>query len=195
MSGDSMWLIVGLGNPGAQYADTRHNAGRATVTLMAERADASFYSHRAQVMVAKARLGGDRVLLAYSRTYMNVTGPAVAGLAHYEGIAPDRVLVIHDDLDLAAHDLRLKMGGGAGGHNGLRSISAALKTQDYARLRIGVGRPPGQMDAARYVLAPIPRAQQAEWGVTYELAADAATDVVVQGFTKAQMELHSRESR
>ena len=199
MPKESRWLIVGLGNPGIEYANTRHNVGRATVVLLANRAHASFFSHRSQTMVAKAKLGGpgsgEPTFLAYSKTYMNVSGPAIAGLASYEGISPDHLLVIHDDLDLEAHQLRLKMGGGSGGHNGLKSISAALKTQDYARLRIGVGRPPGKMDPAKFVLAQIPKAQQTDWDITYELAADAATDVVRQGFVAAQMALHTGSGR
>lgn len=193
------WVIVGLGNPGSEYQNTRHNVGRATVELLATRAGARFSAHRSQTMLARVNLAqlGDRApaILAYSRSYMNTSGPPVAGLAKLEGIPSDRILIIHDDLDLEAHTLRLKMGGGSGGHNGLKSISAALKDQEYSRLRIGVGRPPGSMDAARYVLAQIPKAQSEAWEVTYQLAADTATDVVMRGLTKAQMDLHSRESR
>ncbi len=193
------WLIVGLGNPGSEYQNTRHNVGRATVELMASRVGAKFSAHRSQTMFARANLAppGGRVpvLLAYSRTYMNTSGPPVIGLAKAEGIPMERILVIHDDLDLEAHTLRLKLGGGSGGHNGLKSISSASKDQDYARLRIGIGRPPGSMDPAKYVLAQIPKAQAEEWDVTYALAADTVTDVVLRGFTKAQMDLHSRESR
>ncbi|WRS31015.1 aminoacyl-tRNA hydrolase [Actinomycetaceae bacterium MB13-C1-2] len=193
------WLIVGLGNPGSEYQNTRHNVGRATVELMASRAGAKFSAHRSQTMFTRVNLappgGRAPAILAYSRSYMNTSGPPVAGLTRAEGIAPERILVIHDDLDLEAHVLRLKMGGGSGGHNGLKSLSSAFKDQDYARLRIGIGRPPGSMDPARYVLAPIPKAQVGEWDVTYALAADAATDVVLRGFVKAQMDLHSRESR
>ncbi len=193
------WLIVGLGNPGEEYRDTRHNVGRATVELMASRLGAKFARHRAQAMFARVNLAppGSRApaILAYSRTYMNISGPPIVGLAKAEGIPFDRILVLHDDLDIPPHDLRLKMGGGSGGHNGLKSITAASKDQAYARLRIGVGRPPGTMDAAKYVLAPIPKSQMEPWDVTYELAADAATDVVLRGFVKAQMDLHAKESR
>lgn len=199
MSDVQPWLIVGLGNPGSEYQDTRHNVGRATVELLGKRTGAKFTSHRSQTMFARANLalpgGKAPVILAYSRTYMNVSGPPVTGLAKAEDIPFDHILVIHDDLDLPPHELRLKNGGGSGGHNGLKSISAASKNQDFARLRIGIGRPPGSMDAASFVLAKIPKAAQDQWDVTYELAADAATDVVLRGLIKAQMDLHSKESR
>lgn len=199
MTGMEPWLIVGLGNPDKEYENTRHNVGRATVELMARESGVKFSRHRSQTMFARATVGSpgstSRVILAYSRTYMNISGPPIVGLAKTEGIPADRILVLHDDLDLPAHTLRLKSGGGSGGHNGIKSIAAALKSQDFDRLRIGIGRPPGNMDPARYVLAQISGAERTQWDVTYNLAAESATDVVLQGFVKAQMDLHSKESR
>lgn len=193
------WLVVGLGNPGSRYEDTRHNVGRATVELLGREHGAKFKMDRSQTMVAQIKVGsvGSQVplTLAYARTFMNVSGPAIAGLAAKEKIPAQNLLVIHDDLDLPAHVLRLKLGGGSGGHNGLKSVSAALKTPDYARLRIGVGRPPGAMDPAAYVLAKIRGKALEEWQVTYRLAADVVESVAIQGFTRAQMELHSKDAR
>lgn len=196
---DKHWLVVGLGNPGSRYQDTRHNVGRATVELLAREGGSKFKMDRSQTMVARIKVGppGSQVplTLAYARSFMNVCGPAVAGLAAREKVAASNLLIVHDDLDLPAHALRLKLGGGSGGHNGLKSVSSALKSQDYARLRIGVGRPPGSMDPAAFVLAPIRGKQLEEWQVTYQQAADVIVSVVLQGFTKAQMELHSRDTR
>lgn len=193
------WLVVGLGNPGARYENTRHNVGRATVELLAREGGSKFKMDRSQTMVARVRVGpaGAQVplTLAYARSFMNVSGPAIAGLVAKRKLPISDLLIVHDDLDLPAHTLRLKQGGGSGGHNGLKSASAALKSQDFARLRIGVGRPPGSMDPAAYVLAPIRGKQLQEWQVTYQQAADTVVSVALQGFTKAQMELHSRDSR
>lgn len=189
------WLVVGLGNPGTQYESTLHNLGRATVTALASSLGVGFRRDKGGLMVADAFIGSppdlQRAYLAFATTFMNVTGPQVAAFARRFSIDADHLLVVHDDLDLPAHELRLKRGGGEGGHNGLRSITAALGTRDYERLRIGIGRPPGRMDAASYVLAKIPRGDQEEWGVTEQRAADVACDVIATGFTATQQILHS----
>lgn len=190
------WLIVGLGNPGTQYQATRHNVGRQTVERLAADTQQNFRRDRSGLMVADAFLGPGpgqgRVYVSYPTTYMNISGPPVATFARKLGIAPAQIIVVHDDLDLAPHLLRLKIGGGEGGHNGLRSISSALGTRDYARLRIGVGRPIGRMDAASFVLAKIPKADLEEWAVTEAQAADVLNDLVRDGFVAAQQDLHSR---
>lgn len=192
------WLVVGLGNPGAEYARTRHNVGHMAVEALCGRAGARLASHRSRTHVADVRLGalpggapGPRVVLAESDSYMNTSGGPVSALASFLGIGADRLLVVHDDLDLPAHDLRLKKGGGEGGHRGLLSISQSLGTRDYHRLRVGIGRPPGRQDPADFVLAPIPARERPEWDVTVELAADAVEDVVLRGFAEAQQTLHS----
>lgn len=189
----SPWLIVGLGNPGPRYAGNRHNVGAMVVDLLAGRMGAALLAHKARAGVLDGRLGtlaggapGPRVILTRPATYMNVSGEPVSAVAQFYGIDPDAILVVHDELDIPAHQLRLKRGGGEGGHNGLRSITAALGTRDYARLRVGVGRPPGRQDPADYVLSDFPTADRAELGVTLEQAADAVTDVVTQGFLTAQ---------
>ncbi|MFC2621036.1 MAG: aminoacyl-tRNA hydrolase, partial [Pauljensenia sp.] len=160
MTTDGPWLVVGLGNPGAQYASTRHNVGYLTLDVLASRGGASLTSHRSRTHTADVRLGvgpggvpGPRVVLARADSYMNTSGGPIQALASFLKILPSRILVIHDDMDLPAHTLRLKVGGGEGGHNGLKSLSSHLGTRDYARLRIGVGRPPGRMDPADYVLS------------------------------------------
>lgn len=195
MTQTSPWLVVGLGNPGPRYQGTRHNVGRETVERLASALAQNFRKDKSGLMVADAFLGPGagqgRVYLAYSTTYMNVTGPPVALFAKKLNIKPARILVVHDDLDLAPHTLRLKVGSGEGGHNGLRSISASLGTRDYARLRIGVGRPIGRMDAADFVLAKIPKADREEWAVTEAKAGDVVESVVTEGFTVAQQDLHS----
>jgi PTH1 family peptidyl-tRNA hydrolase len=195
---DTPWLVVGLGNPGRRYVGNRHNVGQMVLDVLAERARATLTSHRSGALVADARLGtgpggvpGPRVGLARPGGYMNVSGPPIAALATFFDIDADRVLVIHDELDLAPEALRLKLGGGEGGHNGLRSISRSLGTKDYARLRVGIGRPPGRMDPADYVLQDFAAAERGELAVTLELAADAVADVVSDGFAPTQMRLHT----
>ena len=193
------WLVVGLGNPGARYARNRHNVGRMVIDVLAGRTGSRLSGHRARAQAAEARLGvlpggapGPRVILAEPACYMNLSGGPVKALARFYGIDPTaRLLVIHDELDLPAHQLRLKRGGGEGGHNGLRSISQALGTRDYARLRVGIGRPPGRQDAADFVLSDFPARERDALAVTLEQAADVVEDVVARGFEDAQRRLHS----
>ncbi|MDO4901154.1 aminoacyl-tRNA hydrolase [Actinomyces sp.] len=196
---NSPWLVVGLGNSGTRYARNRHNVGQMVIDVLAGRAGSGLSSHKTRARVADVRLGvlpggvpGPRVILAGTVGYMNESGGPVKALAHFYDVEPTvRLLVIHDDLDLPAHRLRLKRGGGEGGHNGLRSISAALGTRDFARLRIGVGRPPGRQDPADFVLSDFPGRERAELAVTLEQAADTVEQVVADGFTAAQQRLHS----
>ncbi|RRD43802.1 aminoacyl-tRNA hydrolase [Buchananella hordeovulneris] len=196
--GSDAWLVVGLGNTGRKYEGNRHNVGRMVVDLLARRAGASLARHPSQTYLADVRLGvgpggvpGPRAILARTNGYMNVSGGPVKALAAYYGIAPERLLVVHDELDLPVWTLRLKRGGGEGGHNGLRSISGALGTRDYLRLRFGVGRPPGRQDPADYVLSDFSAAEQPELALQLELAADAIEDVAVRGLELAQMRLHA----
>src|SRR5690606_9653788 len=192
------WLVVGLGNPGPEYAGNRHNVGHMALEVLARRMGGSFTSHKARAHVLDGRLGvlpggapGPRAILAKPSSYMNVSGKPVAALAAFYDLPPEQILVVHDELDLPADTLRLKRGGGEGGHNGLRSISQALGTRDYVRLRIGVGRPPGRMDAADYVLRDFAVAERPGLGVTLEEAADAVEDVLTLGLEKAQLRLHT----
>ena len=193
------WLVVGLGNPEARYARNRHNVGRMVVDVLVGRAGARLTGHKARARLAETRLGvmpggapGPRVILAEPESYMNLSGGPVRALVDFYRVDPAaRLLVIHDDLDLPAHALRLKRGGGEGGHNGLRSIGRALGTRDYARLRVGIGRPPGRQDPADFVLSDFPARERGELGVTLEQAADAVEEVVGLGFEAAQQRLHS----
>ncbi|ACQ79251.1 peptidyl-tRNA hydrolase [Beutenbergia cavernae DSM 12333] len=194
----SPWLVVGIGNPGPQYAGNRHNAGAMAADVLASRIGSAFTTHKARAAVVDGRLGtlpggvpGPRVIVAKPATYVNLSGGPVAALSTFYDIPAERLLVVYDELDLPAHTLRLKLGGGEGGHNGLRSISAALGTRDYVRLRIGIGRPPGRQDPADFVLRDFSAAERVELGVTLEQAADAVEDVVVHGHLAAQGRLHT----
>ncbi|GAA1626977.1 aminoacyl-tRNA hydrolase [Georgenia ruanii] len=194
----SPWLVVGLGNPGPEYAGNRHNVGQMVLDVLARRMNGSFTAHKARARVLDGRLGvmpggapGPRVILARPGSYMNVSGGPVGALVKFYDVEPDHLLVVHDELDLPAESLRLKQGGGEGGHNGLKSISSALGTKDYVRLRVGIGRPPGRMDPADYVLRDFPASERADLGVTLEEAADAVEEVVTLGLDKAQQRLHT----
>ncbi|WP_116950103.1 aminoacyl-tRNA hydrolase [Jiangella endophytica] len=184
------WLVVGLGNPGPTYAGTRHNVGAMVVDLLAERAGSPLKSQRKlRADVAEVRLGGvpgSRAVLAKPHTYMNESGGPVALLADFYKIAPDHLVVVHDELDLPFGTVRLKLGGGDNGHNGLRSVRARIGTGDYCRLRFGIGRPPGRMDPAAYVLKPFSTVEKRDIELEVDRAADAAEAVVVDGLIYAQ---------
>ena len=184
-------LVVGLGNPGTEYAETRHNVGVRVVELLAARAGGGRFSkHKANADVLEGRLAGRRAVLAVPRTYMNVSGGPVAGLLRYYGVAPDDLVVVHDDLDLGFGVVRLKQGGGEGGHNGLRSISGAIGTKDYLRVRFGIGRPPGRQDPADFVLKRFSGAERKELEFAVDLAADAAEALLRDGLEPAQNRFH-----
>lgn len=200
MTSTRPWLIVGLGNPGLEYAHTRHNVGHMVIDALAARAGVTLNSHRSGTHMADIRMGvlpggvpGPRAIIAVSDSYMNTSGGPVGRLAKFLDVAPDHLLVIHDELDLPEHSLRLKTGGGEGGHNGLKSISQVLGTRDYHRLRMGIGRPPGRMDAADFVLARIPAKAMTDIEVTVEEAADVVQDVVMRGFAETQQRLHTAQ--
>ncbi|MDR1775130.1 MAG: aminoacyl-tRNA hydrolase [Actinomycetes bacterium] len=149
------WLVVGLGNPGDEYAQTRHNLGWMTVDVLVERLNARYWKTECGAVTARVTVDGSQVMLAKPQTFMNLSGNAVAKLADAYGVAPDHIVVIADELDLEPGDIRTKIGGGHAGHNGHRSIIEKLQTRDYRRIRIGIGRPPGRMDPADYVLQPL----------------------------------------
>jgi PTH1 family peptidyl-tRNA hydrolase len=191
-------LVVGLGNPGPGYAGNRHNVGHMVLDELAARARATFRAHRARAALAEARLGvlpggapGPRVVLAKPATYMNISGGPVAGLAQFYKVAPTDVVVVHDELDLPLGTIKLKRGGGEGGHNGLRDISKALGTRDYVRARVGIGRPPGRMDPADYVLRDFSPTERKELPFLLADAADAVELVVTEGLERAQLKVHT----
>lgn len=188
------WLLVGLGNPGAKYANTRHNVGQMVVDALAESLGESFSSHPRNARVSEAwlRPGGPKVVLVKPNSFMNLSGGPVAGLADYFQIPPERIIVFHDDLDLPFDSVKLKQGGGHGGHNGLRDIQKALDSPDFLRVRIGVGRPPGNQDPAAYVLAPFNATEKRTLDVLIQDATDAGVKIVEDGLLAAQQEFHGK---
>jgi peptidyl-tRNA hydrolase, PTH1 family len=188
---DERWIIAGLGNPGAQYAGTRHNAGAMVLALLAERIGVRFKAHRTRNDIAEGRLSGHPVTLALPHSYMNLSGGPVAALASFYKVGPERVLVIHDELDLPFDAVRLKLGGGDNGHNGLRSVTASLGTRDYYRVRFGIGRPPGRMDPAAFVLKDFSPAERKELSFALDRAADAAEALIGKGLVEAQNLYHA----
>lgn len=196
MSDDS-WLVVGLGNPGAKYEATRHNVGQMALDVLAGRIGGRFSAHRTGSRVAEGRVrpGGPKLVLAKSNGYMNTSGGPTSALAKYFGVPAERVIVLHDELDLPFDTVKLKQGGGHGGHNGLRDIAKALATPEFLRVRIGIGRPPGQQDPADFVLKPFGTSERANLGVLLEDAADAAEALVDEGLLAAQQRFHSRSAQ
>ncbi len=179
------WLIVGLGNPGKKYAQTRHNVGFHIVDRLAASAGFTFDGQKHQAVLARGKLGDVPVMLAKPQTFMNLSGKAVAPLARFYKIPPERILVIVDDLDLPTARLRLRKFGGAGGHKGMRSIIDLLGTRDFPRMRVGIGRPPGQMPVEAYVLQKFSPAEWDEMTITYKRAVDAIRTVVAEGVEMA----------
>jgi PTH1 family peptidyl-tRNA hydrolase len=183
------FLVVGLGNPGKEYAKNRHNVGFMVADLIAERIGAKFGRHRRAVAdVAEGRLGfgGPRFVLAKPLTYMNLSGGPVVALSQFYKVPPDQVIAVHDELDIPYGQVRAKIGGGEGGHNGLRSISKSLGTKDYARVRFGIGRPPGRQDPADYVLNDFSSVERKELDFLVDRAADVAEAVATRGVEWAQ---------
>lgn len=183
---DDRYLVVGLGNPGPRYAATRHNVGAAVVELLALRQRAVFKAHRSRCEIVETRVDGVPVVLAKPMSFMNESGGPVNAAARFFKIPVERIVVVHDELDLPYGALRLKRGGGEGGHNGLRSTSSALGSKDYARVRFGIGRPPGRQDPADFVLREFSAAERKELAFHIDRAADAAQDVLTKGLDAAQ---------
>jgi peptidyl-tRNA hydrolase, PTH1 family len=187
------WLVVGLGNPGREYAGNRHNVGFMVADLLAGRIGARFGRHkRAVAEVAEGRLGfdGPKLVLAKPLTYMNLSGGPVASLAQFYKVPPAQVIALHDELDIGYGQVRVKCGGGEGGHNGLRSMSKSLGTKEYIRVRFGVGRPPGRQDPADYVLSDFGAAERKELDFLVDRAADVVESVIVKGVEPTQNLYH-----
>jgi len=187
------WLIVGLGNPGTEYSNNRHNVGQMVLDELARRVGGSFKVHKVRAHVLEGRLGigGPRVVLAKPMSYMNVSGGPVSALAKFYDIDPQHVVAVHDEIDIPFNTVKLKIGGGEGGHNGLRDISKALATKEYLRVRVGVGRPPGRMDTADFVLKDFATAEKKELPFLLDEAADAVETVVKDGLPVAQQKFHT----
>jgi peptidyl-tRNA hydrolase, PTH1 family len=188
---DERWIIAGLGNPGPQYAGTRHNAGAMVVAQLGLSIGARFKAHRSRNDIAEGRLAGQPVTLVRPHSYMNLSGGPVAAIAGFYKLGPEHVVVIHDELDVPFDAVRVKLGGGDNGHNGLRSISASLGTRDYYRVRFGIGRPPGRMDPADYVLKDFSPAERKELPFAVDRAADAVEALISKGLVEAQNLFHA----
>lgn len=185
-----MALVAGLGNPGPGYAGNRHNVGAMVAEVLASRAGGTFKAHKGGADVLECRLAERRVVLAKPRSYVNLSGGPVAATARFFKVAPADVVIVYDELDIDFEVLKLKRGGGEGGHNGLRSISTSLGTRDYLRVRVGIGRPPGRMDPADFVLRDFSAAERQQLDLVLERAADAVEDLLGAGLTAAQNHFH-----
>lgn len=192
-----MWLVVGLGNPGPAYAGHRHNAGYLVVEELASRMGSALRSHKTgRADVVEGRLGvpgvpGPRVVLARPRCYMNESGGPVKALATFYKLEPEQIVVIHDEIDIPFGTLRVKLGGGDNGHNGLRSVRSALGTGDFYRVRAGVGRPPGRQEVADFVLSNWSTTERKELPFEVDRAADAVESLVTDGLAETQQRFNS----
>lgn len=191
---DDRFLVVGLGNPGPRYAGTRHNAGFLVVDMLAERIAGRFKAHKGRADVVEGRIGDVPVVLAKPKAYMNESGGPLVSIARFFKVPIERIIVVHDELDLPFGSLRLKRGGGDGGHNGLRSTTSALGSREYARVRLGIGRPPGRQDPADYVLKEFSSAERKDLDYNVDRAADAVEMLLAQGLEAAQNEYNDRGS-
>ncbi|WOQ68950.1 aminoacyl-tRNA hydrolase [Microbacterium limosum] len=187
------WLVVGLGNPGPRYEKTRHNVGQMVLDELAARRGAVFRVHKANARTAETwlRPGADKLVLAKPNSFMNVSGGPAAGLARFFGVDPGRVVVVHDELDIPFDTIKLKSGGGHGGHNGVRDVAKALGTADFPRVRVGIGRPPGRQDPADWVLDPFGSAERATLAAHLSDAADAVETLIEHGLVAAQQRFHA----
>jgi len=188
-----VWLVVGLGNPGPDYAGNRHNVGQMALAELADRMRATFKSHKANAAVAEGRTGSDapRLILAKPNTYMNVSGGPVAALMRFYKVLPENLIVVHDELDIPFDSIKLKTGGGHGGHNGVRDIAAAIGTPDFVRVRVGIGRPPGRQPAADFVLRDFGAEERKTLPNLLADAADAVELVANDGLIAAQLRFHT----
>ncbi|WP_084105950.1 aminoacyl-tRNA hydrolase [Demequina sp. NBRC 110056] len=186
-------LVIGLGNPGDEYAATRHNVGQMVLDELASRGGGSLSVHKkTRTRAATVRLAGEAVVLGAPMSYMNVSGGPVSSLAKYHSVEPADVIVVHDELDIPFGEVRLKRGGGSGGHNGLKDITKALGTPDYIRIRVGIGRPPGRMDPASFVLKPFSATERKDLPFLVDDGADAVEAVLAHGLEAAQQRFHTK---
>jgi PTH1 family peptidyl-tRNA hydrolase len=191
-SDNAPWLVVGLGNPGPEYEATRHNVGHLVVDELAARARGKFASHkRARAQVAEERIQGHRAVLAKPSSYMNESGGPVKGLLDFYKVPLEQLVVIHDELDIPFATLRLKLGGGDNGHNGLKSVRRSTGSGDWYRVRVGIGRPPGRQDPADYVLKPWSAVERKELPLLVVEAADAVEVLLHEGLERAQGRFNS----
>lgn len=194
---EDVWLVVGLGNPGPAYAGHRHNVGYLVADELADRMGSAFRAHKSgRAEVVESRLTppgvpGPRVVLARPRGYMNESGGSVKALATFYKVPPERIIAIHDELDIAFNTLRVKLGGGDNGHNGLRSMRGSLGTGDFYRVRAGIGRPPGRQDVADFVLSNYSSTEKKDLPFQVMDAADAVESLMTEGLEKTQQKFNS----
>lgn len=187
------WVIVGLGNPGERYASTRHNLGAMTVDVLLERSGGNLKSHKSGCLIAEVSLAGEPAVLARPTTYMNDSGRPVGQLVRFFHSSPERVIVLHDELDIPFGDVRVKSGGGTAGHNGLRSIVNHLGTNEFPRIRMGIGRPRGDQDAVKKVLDSFSSSERKELPAVLETAADAVETIVSTNIERAMNTYNTKE--
>lgn len=187
------WLVVGLGNPGSRYEATRHNVGQLVIDELASRRGERFREHKggARVVETWVRPGGDKIVLVKPNTFMNVSGTPVAALSRFYSVPPERIVLVHDELDIPFDTIKLKVGGGHGGHNGIRDVAQALTTADFPRVRVGIGRPPGRQDPADWVLSPFGGDERANLPILVSDAADAVEQLIGEGLVAAQQKHHA----
>ena len=188
---ESPWLVVGLGNPGPSYAGNRHNVGHMVLDLLAERVGGRFKAHKGRADVVEGHLAGQRTLLAKPKCYMNESGGPVASLRDFFKVPVGRIVAVHDELDIPYGAVRLKLGGGDNGHNGLRSLSSSLGSRDYLRVRVGIGRPPGRQDPADFVLKDFSAAERKDLAFHVDRAADAVEALLTGPLEAAQNVFHA----
>ena len=187
---DDLWLVVGLGNPGPSYAGNRHNVGFLVLDVLAGRVGGRFKAHKGRADTVEGRLAGQRVVLAKPKCYMNESGGPVASLRDFFKVPAERIIAVHDELDIPFDTLRLKLGGGDNGHNGLRSLTKSLGTKEYLRTRVGIGRPPGRQDPADFVLKDFSSAEKKDLPLLVDRAADAVEALVSGTLEAAQNTFH-----
>jgi PTH1 family peptidyl-tRNA hydrolase len=193
---DTVLLVVGLGNPGPDYAGNRHNIGHMVLAELADRMSATFKNHKTNAAVAEGRsfAAGPKLILAKPNSYMNLSGGPIAALSKFYKLTPAHIVVVHDELDIPFDSLKLKVGGGHGGHNGIRDTIAALGTGDFMRVRMGIGRPPGRQSAADFVLRDFTGAERDTLPNFLSDAADAIELIASDGLTAAQLKFHTAAS-
>lgn len=187
------WLVVGLGNPGTRYENTRHNVGQMVVAELAARRSETLRAHKANARVAETwlRPGAAKLVLATPNSFMNVSGGPVSQLARFYDVPAERIVLVHDELDIPFDTIKLKVGGGHGGHNGVRDIARALVTPEFPRVRVGIGRPPGRQDPADWVLSPFGKDERTGLPLLVDDAADAVELLVAEGLLAAQQKHHA----
>ena len=189
-----MKLVVGLGNPGPEYARTRHNVGFLVADRLARALGAEFETRKFAAELAEARDGDERIWIMKPQTFMNHSGESVGPALRHWKLSLEDLVVVHDDLELEPFRVQVKVGGGHGGHNGVKSVNAHVGSPDYARVRVGVGRPPEAVDPADWVLGRFTRAEEAELEATVQLASEAARAVVEDGVVKAMNQINRRQA-